>query len=79
MLTAPTMDKLHALKLEALGEAWHEQQRNPHVAALGFDERLGLLVDAQYLAVQNKRITRALREAKLRIPSWRGKAPMPGP
>jgi DNA replication protein DnaC len=71
MLNAPTMDKLQALKLEALGEAWREQQRNPHVAALGFDERLGLLVDAQYLAVYNKRIERALREAKLRISSAR--------
>jgi DNA replication protein DnaC len=69
MLTAPTMDKLHALKLDALGEAWSEQQRNPHVAALSFDQRLGLLVDAQYLAIHNKRIARALRDAKLRIGS----------
>jgi DNA replication protein DnaC len=67
MLTQPTVDKLHALKLDALAEAFLEQQRNPHVAALSFDERLGLLVDAQYLAIHNKRITRALREAKLRL------------
>jgi DNA replication protein DnaC len=69
MLTTTTMDKLHALKLAALCEAWNEQQRNPHVAALSFDERLGLLVDAQYLAVHNKRIARAMREAKLRLSS----------
>lgn len=67
MLTSPTQDKLRALKLDALLEAWDEQQRSPHVASLSFDERLGLLVDAQYLAVHNKRIVRALREAKLRI------------
>lgn len=66
MLTAPTKDKLRALKLDALLEAWTQQQSNPHVAGLSFEERLGLLVDAQYLAIHNKRISRALREAKLR-------------
>ena len=69
MLTTPTLDKLRALKLDALADALCEQQRNPHVAALSFEERLGLLVDAQHLAVHNKRIARAQREAKLRISS----------
>src|SRR5262249_8953905 len=69
MLNAPTMDKLAALKLDALANAWNEQQRNPQVAALSFDERLGLLVGAQYLAVNYNSITRALREAKLRLGS----------
>jgi DNA replication protein DnaC len=57
------------LKLDALLDAWTEQQRNPLLAGLSFDERLGLLIDAQYLAVHNKRIARAQREAKLRISS----------
>jgi DNA replication protein DnaC len=69
MLTTPTLDKLRALKLDALADAFCEQQRNPHVAALSFEERLGLLVDAQHLALHNKRIARAQREAKLRIHS----------
>jgi DNA replication protein DnaC len=67
MLTSPTKDKLRALKLDALLEAWTQQHGNPHISGLSFDERLGLLVDAQYLAIHNKRIGRALREAKLRI------------
>lgn len=67
MLTAPTQDKLRALKLEALLHAWNEQQRTPHITQLSFEERLGLLIDAQYLAVHNKRIDRARREAKLRL------------
>ena len=32
-----------------------------------FDERLGLLVDAEWLARENKRLTRALQEAKLKL------------
>jgi DNA replication protein DnaC len=34
---------------------------------LAFDERLGMLIDAQWLYRENKRLTRSLREAKLRI------------
>lgn len=67
MLIEATHEKLHALKLGALSQAWTEQHRDPHIAALSFDERLGLLVEAQYLAVHNQRIARALREAKLRL------------
>ena len=69
MLNQPTIDKLRALKLDALAQAFVEQQSRPEVAALSFEERLGLLVDAQYLSVHNRRLARALREAKLRIGS----------
>ena len=69
MLNEPTMEKLHALRLGALAAAWVEQQRNPQASSLGFDERLGLLVDAEWLDRQNKRLARALREAKLRLTS----------
>ncbi|HME68713.1 MAG TPA: IS21-like element helper ATPase IstB [Myxococcota bacterium] len=69
MLNEPTMEKLRALRLGALAAAWVEQQRNPQASSLGFDERLGLLVDAEWLDRQNKRLARALREAKLRLTS----------
>jgi hypothetical protein len=68
MLPTPTLDKLHALKLPALAQAWTEQQQNAELAALGFDERLGLLVEAEWLARENKRLARALQEAKLKLP-----------
>ncbi len=56
-----------ALKLAALAEAWAAQQKNPEMAKVSFDERLGLLVDAQWLFRENLRLGRCLREAKLRI------------
>jgi DNA replication protein DnaC len=68
MLTPPTLDKLHALKLPALAHAWQEQQQQADLAALSFDERLGLLVDAEWLARENKRRARALTEAKRKLP-----------
>lgn len=67
MLTEPTMDKLRGLRLEALAAAWAEQQKTPEIQKLSFDERLGLLVDAECLHRENKRLGRLLKDAKLRI------------
>lgn len=67
MLTEPTIEKLRALHLDALATAWLEQQKQPDVARLAFDERLGMLVDAEWLHRENKRLGRALKEAKLRL------------
>ncbi len=67
MLNEPTIEKLKALRLDALCAAWAEQQKNPEIGQLSFDERLGLLVDAEYLARENKRLGRLLKEAKLRL------------
>lgn len=67
MLTEPTLNKLRALRLDAFAAAWAEQHKNPELAKLAFDERLGLLVDAECLARENKRLGRLLKEAKLRL------------
>ena len=67
MLTTPTLDRLHGLRLHTFALAWQAQQQDPAATALGFDERLALLVDAEYLARENKRVQTALKEAKLRL------------
>src|SRR5262245_1623397 len=67
MLREPTIEKLHALRLRVLANAWLEQDKSPDTLALSFDERLALLVDAEALARENARLARNLREAKLRI------------
>jgi DNA replication protein DnaC len=69
MLTEPTMDKLITLRLTAMAAAWTEQGKSPQVANLTFDERFGMLVDAEYMARDNRRITRLLKDAQLRIPT----------
>jgi DNA replication protein DnaC len=66
MRTAPTLEQLHALKLGAMAAAWTEQHHQADMTALAFDERCGLLVDAEWRARENKRLTRALQEAKLK-------------
>ena len=67
MLIPPTLDRLKGLRLDALAAAWEAQQHDPTITALSFDERLGLLVEAECLARENKRLQAALKEAKLRL------------
>jgi DNA replication protein DnaC len=69
MLTEPTIEKLHALRLGAMAAAWAAQREDPQSHEIDFDSRFGMLVDAEHLSRDNKRIARALREAKLRIPN----------
>jgi DNA replication protein DnaC len=67
MLREPTVEKLQALRLHAMAQAWTEQQQTAELTSLAFDERFALLVEAEWLARENQRLTRALREAKLKL------------
>jgi len=67
MLSEPTITKLQEMKLHAMAESWQEQQQSTDLGKVDFDERFGLLVDAEYLARENRRLGRLLRAAKLRI------------
>lgn len=67
MLTQPTVEKLKSMRLDALASAWAEQQKDPQFSSLSFDERLGMLVDAEWMGRENKRVGRALKEAKLKL------------
>src|SRR6266850_3736866 len=66
MLTHPTLDKLQTLRLTGMYQALVEQLQMPDIAALTFEERLGLLVDRESTERENRRLTTRLRQAKLR-------------
>jgi DNA replication protein DnaC len=67
MLTEPTVQMLLEMRFGAMADAYLEQQRDPKIDELNFDERFGLLVDAEHLARKNRRLTNLLRKAQLRI------------
>lgn len=67
MLKEPTLERLQALRLLAMSAAWDEQQRQADFQSMTFDERFALLVEAEWIARETKRVGRALKEAKLRI------------
>jgi DNA replication protein DnaC len=69
MVNEQTMEKLYAMRLGAMAQAWHEQHGDTNVVKLVFDERFGLLVDAEHLARDNRRLRRLLKGAELRIGS----------
>ena len=53
MLTEQTVDKLNAMKLGAMADAFQKQLDTDEAAALSFEERLGLLVDTEWTASSN--------------------------
>jgi DNA replication protein DnaC len=67
MIEEQTLEKLRALHLTTMATAWDEQERQIDTTSLSFNERFGLLVDAEWMARENKRVGRSLKEAKLRI------------
>lgn len=66
MLQQPTLNALRQLNLHAMAEALDEQSRLTQVQDLPFDERLGLLLDRELCARDQRRLTRLLKLAHLK-------------
>ena len=69
MLTTATTDGLKALRLDAMAAALAEQREQASYSGLGFEERLGLLVDRELTERSSRRLQRCLKTAKLRVPA----------
>ena len=66
MLAEVTLDKLYAMKLNGLAEAWLEQQQQPQSGDLSFDERLAMLVERQWIWKENRALVTRLKFAQLK-------------
>lgn len=66
MLSNQTIEKLTELKLYSMSKELKKQMSDPHINNLSFDDRLGLLVDAEWDAKHNTRINNLLKKAGLR-------------
>jgi hypothetical protein len=69
MLNQATLDKMQAMKLSAMVDAFEQQTASRQAAGLSFEERLGLLVDAEWTHREQRKLTRRLKGAKLRYPA----------
>ena len=67
MVNEQTIQKMYAMRMGAMALAWQEQLGDAGMAKLSFDDRLGMLVDAEHLARDNRRLKRLLKSAELRI------------
>ena len=69
MLTQPTIDKLIAMRLRGMAEAFREQQESADLQRLSFEERFGLLADRQWNWRENRALDRRLRNGRLQGPA----------
>jgi len=67
MLNEQTVEKLYAMKLNGMADAFKEQLHMPDMNELSFDERFALLVDRQWTWKEDRRMKRLLSNAKLKI------------
>jgi DNA replication protein DnaC len=67
MLNEQTYEKLYAMKLVGMAEALKDQMGRADMDGLAFEERFAMLVDAQHLFRENKRMKRLLENAKLKL------------
>jgi len=65
-MVSQTMEKLTTLHLSEMCQEYRRQQELPATEALSFDDRLGMMVDAEWLARYNKKLKRLIKEADLR-------------
>ena len=61
------LDQLAAMRLPAMARALEEQLGKSEIAALSFEERLGLLLDRERTDRASRSFTQRLRKAKLRF------------
>jgi len=69
MLTQPTIEKLCAMRLKGMAEAFRLQQESADCQQLSFEERLGLLIDRQWTWRENHALDRRLRNGRLQGPA----------
>ena len=66
MLAHPTHERLIALGLAGMAKAFEEQRASPDLAALSFEERVGIMADRESAERDTKRMTTRLKFAALR-------------
>ena len=69
MLNQQTTEKLYAMRMRGMAEAFTQQQEDPQSTQLSFEERFALLVDRQWNWRQNRALERRLRDGRLQGPA----------
>ena len=68
MIKSPIVETLKAMRLSSMAEEFERQLADPLYNELGFEDRLGLLVDAEWNQRQSTKLKRYLYSAKFAIP-----------
>ena len=60
MVYAQTMEKMGAMKLNGMAQAYEEQRQQSQITDLSFDERLAMLIDRQWIWKEDRALTARL-------------------
>lgn len=69
MLNEVTVQKLLDLRLSAMAEQFKRQIQDQSFDSLSFEERFGLLTDAEWARRKNNRLARLVKKAELHFPN----------
>lgn len=69
MLNQPTIEKMQVMKMSAMVEALRQQLASSGWSELSFEDRFGMLIDAEYAEREQRKLSRRLQRAKLRHPN----------
>ena len=65
MLTETTITKLREMRLSVMASALKDQMSDPQFRNMAFEDRLGLLVDAEWNARKNNHLQKLIRHCLL--------------
>jgi len=68
MLSETTVTKLHEIRLSIMAQHFRQQLLNPAFNEMTFEERFGLLVDAEWSGRKSNRLKRLIKNASYAIP-----------
>ena len=69
MLNQTTINKLNDMRMRSMAHSLREQMSNPAMATLSFEERFGLVVDAEWSRRKNNRLSRLIQKAGFKYPN----------
>ena len=67
MINQSTTTKLREMHLSAMAEAFQDQAKDPTHKELSFDERFGMLVDAEWTSRKHNRLQKLIKQACLKF------------
>jgi DNA replication protein DnaC len=65
MMNTATVTKLNEMRLTSMAESYHQQLQDSSFNELTFEERFGLMVDAEWSRRKNNRLSRLIRKADM--------------
>jgi len=68
MLNDNTVSKLHEMRLSVMSKVFRSQLTDNNLATLSFEDRFGMIVDAEWAARKSNRLTRLIRNAGYDFP-----------